>query len=499
MPPPHGESDTQNRPEWFWAFFDARRVGARTVQTLGIYAMEKWFPNPLGTSNCIVFPYRLNGEVVNRKYRPHPAKHPMLQEKAALPTLYNFDAMQPERVVWVEGEMDVAALLECGVTSAVSLKDGAGGHGDRRFEALATHATALGKVRKFILAGDMDKPGLELREELARRLGRHLCWTVDWPIDCKDAGDTLQHYGPDEVTSRIDAATPYPIEGLYRPTPGTLRAMRHRTPPGVLSTGVGALDRILKIPAEGRLIIVTGFPNHGKTSLTRFIMLHTIAKHDRRWAVFSPEHSPSEQFLAECAEVYIGKPFYPQQDLFCMTDDEADQAEEFLTGRVTMIAADSTDEPPTVDWLLALASATVLRDGTTDLLIDPWNELEHIPPAGMTETDYTGRSLQRLRGFGARHGCNIWISPHPAKPPTSRKGEVMSPPLGFDISGSANWVNKPDIGLTVHSPTVGETNVIVWKSRHRRWATRGTDATLEFDASTGRYSTPLAKLPEDGP
>ena len=42
----------------------------------------------------------------------------------------------------------------------------------------------------------------------------------------------------------------------------------------------------------------------------------------------------------------------------------------------------------------------------------------------------------------------FWIVAHPSKPHAGSK----SRPGLYDISGSANWANKPDYGLTYHRP-----------------------------------------------
>jgi twinkle protein len=135
----HTDEQQQHPPDWLYEVFASRRIGARTVNAFGCYVMERRFQE-LGVRPAIVFPYRFRGEVVNRKYRPHPEKNPQLQEPDALPTLFNIDALgdEPQEIVWVEGEPDCLAMFECGIANVVTLKDGAGGTGDKRFEALRT-------------------------------------------------------------------------------------------------------------------------------------------------------------------------------------------------------------------------------------------------------------------------------------------------------------------------------------------------------------------------
>ena len=501
-PPPVHDMKDQTKPDSLYKFFETRGIGAETVDAFGCYITRHWFPGDEGEQNALVFPYLFAGKVVNRKYRS-PKKF-FIQEKNPLQTMFNIDSVTtPDVVVWVEGEADCMAVHESGYPQVVTLPNGAPAElkpeddpsreGDKRFSPITTHADLLGKVKKFILAGDMDAPGSNLREELARRLGRHRCWMVTWPEGCKDACDTLKAHGKAGVQAAIEAAKAYPISGIQNIEDDTLLQLLDMTPPGVMSTGTAATDDAFQLPTEGRLIVVTGYPGSGKTSWTRFVMIHTARQHARKWAVFSPEMQPWADFVAECAEVLVGKSFRPKVGADQMTRREAAHASQWLKHCMTMIVSDAEDDPPTLNWVLEKAQITVLRDGVTDLVIDPWNEIQH-DRDGMTETDYTGRALQRLKAFGLRYGCNVWLIVHPAKPPLIKSGEKRLPPGPYDIAGSAHYFNKADLGITIHAVGIRGTEVHLWKSRHRRWGKRNACALLQFDYVNGRYSTPSADL-----
>jgi len=502
-PQPDTSEATNHRPEWLHTFFADRCIGSRPVDCLGIYATRKWFGDDLGERDAIVFPYFFGGELVNRKYRTAPPEKAFIQDKNPLPTLFNIDraAKNESEIIFVEGEMDVVSLFECGIEHAVSLKDGAPAEAkfrddDKRLAAIRTHADFLEKPKKIILAGDMDRPGLALREELARCLGRHRVWLCDWPDGCKDASDTLKNHGPDAVLDALRNAQPYPIAGLQSINPASMLAHRHGRPPEVMETGAYPTDRILHFPTEGRLTVITGIPGHGKTTWTRFVMVHTMQCHARRWLVFSPEMQPWCDFVADCIEVRVGKPYFPRGTIEGADDREILEQAAWFRDRLTMLVSDAEDVQPTLDWLLDLARAAVLRKQITDVLIDPWNELDQ-KRGTENETDYTARALQRLKAFALRYGCNVWVVVHPAKPYAAKSGDIPAAPGPYSIAGSAHWANKADLGITVHSPGPGETEILVWKTRFRRWGQKGTKATLDFDSLTGRYSTPVDALSDD--
>jgi hypothetical protein len=63
------------------------------------------------------------------------------------------------------------------------------------------------------------------------------------------------------------------------------------------------------------------------------------------------------------------------------------------------------------------------------------------------ETVYIGRALRAIKRFAKVHDVAFWIVAHPTKP---FEGKVRMPRL-LDISGSANWANKADFGLSYHA------------------------------------------------
>lgn len=503
--PPPVEVKPDMRPDSLYEFFDLRGISCDTVDDFGLYLAEKSFRDGDGwvKQPCIVFPYLLAGEVVNRKYRGLADKNAMMQEKDPLPTLYNIDSIpsDADEVIWVEGEPDVMACHEAGFRQIVSLKDGAPDRlkneddpargNDRRFAALDTHAGLLAGVQKFILAGDNDQPGEILREELGRRLGRHRCWTVEWPDGCKDAGDVLRKLGPDALREAIGKARPWPIEGVRSVTGKSLVQFQRSRPPATMTTGVRSVDEKLALPTEGRQVVVTGFPNHGKTTWVMNLIVHTAEKYGRKWAIYSPEMEPVEEFALQIAQIYLQLPARPNKanpNLVVATPEQIFRAGEWMRDKLFFITNDAEDKPPTLDWLLEKWRDCVMRYGVTDGLLDPFNQVEQ-NAGNEPETKFIGRALQRFKAFGRRHGCNQWIIAHPAKPARDKNGAIQGAPGPYDISGSAHWANSADLGITIHTPDA-TTQAIIWKARWRRFGRKGEFANMQMNTDTGRYFSP---------
>jgi len=169
-----------------------------------------------------------------------------------------------------------------------------------------------------------------------------------------------------------------------------------------------------------------------------------------------------------------------------MTKEELSRALAWIGQHFTWIQPG--DE---ADWrienILEIAGQLCLRRGIRGLVVDPWNELEHLRPPGMTETE--SQALNRVRVFARSRGIHVWIVVHPAKLYRRDDGKYPVPTL-YDCSGSANWRNKADNGICIwrdlsehDSP---EVEIHVQKIRFRHVGQRGV-CTLFYDPICATY------------
>jgi twinkle protein len=187
-------------------------------------------------------------------------------------------------------------------------------------------------------------------------------------------------------------------------------------------------------------------------------------------------------------EKYIGKPFLEARyagSSMRMSSEDVEEGLEWLDDRFHVIRYED-DELPSVDWVLNLARAAVLRCpplapcpgprlltlpsrsllafsssvrhgkvpagvrlcryGIRGLVIDPYNELDHQRPVHMTETEYVSQMLTRIKRFAQHNDVHVWFVAHPRQ----LQGWKGEPPNLYDISGSAHFINKADNGIVIH-------------------------------------------------
>jgi twinkle protein len=233
----------------------------------------------------------------------------------------------------------------------------------------------------------------------------------------------------------------------------------------------------------GDLSVVTGIPGSGKSEFIDALMVNLAQRYGWRFGICSFENPPGEH-IAKLAEKYLGQPFW-EGPAPRMSDAELQRTLDWLADCFYLIRAD--DEAPTVDWILAAARGAVLRHGIRGLVIDPYNELEHKRPPNQTETEYVSQLLGKVKRFGQTHGVHVWFVAHPAK--MQRENGAIPPPTLYDISGSANWANKADVGVVVHRDPMRvppQMDIYVRKIRSKAFGRIGV-TSLCYDPSTGRF------------
>lgn len=445
---------------------------------------------------AVAFPYYFKGELINVKYRTVDKRFQM--EKGARLTFYGLDDVAKlADIVIVEGEFDKLALEVCGMKNVISvpngapakLKDGDVNDNSGAFEYLIHAEEILKGARRVTIAVDNDQAGNNLRIELTRRIGLAKCFVVEWPEGCKDANDALQRVGIDVTLDCINSAVPCPISGLYSVLDfnGSLIEYFETGMRAGVPTGFENLDRLYSV-MPGEITVVTGVPNSGKSEFIDALMINLSKGNNWRFGIFSPENS-KEQHVTKLVEKVVGAPTSPA------SPNRMDM-ENFLGGVSWVgnffyfIVADDGDDLPTLDWILDKAHAAVFRYGIKGLVIDPYNEIEHNIPPGMNETMYVSKLLSQIKRFARAHAIHIWIIAHPTKMKADKDGKMQVPSL-YDISGSANWVNKTDNGLVVFrsEDAADQTEIHVKKIRFKHVGRRGM-CHLNYDKDTGRYTPP---------
>jgi twinkle protein len=287
--------------------------------------------------------------------------------------------------------------------------------------------------------------------------------------------------------------------------PSTYRDRLHKLwkeglPPGS-STGWRAVDKHYTV-APGRMTILTGWPGSGKSEWLDALLLN-LAKAGWRHCIFSPENQPCELHVSKFLEKYSHKPFGAGLTER-MSVDEMDEAITEIEEWFRFIGPSFSTERLsfTIDEVLKAAECDFRlrglwskRENNLGLVIDPWNEIEHLRPAALSETEYVSQTLSMIRAWARANAVHVWVVAHPQKLKRDDQG-VLPVPRPDAISGSQHWWNKADACITVWRELgegrKDETDIHVWKIRFKHIGIPGK-VTLRYDRVTGLY----AEIPQN--
>jgi twinkle protein len=463
-------------------FFTDRGITNNTLLRFGITEAKEWMPQFDAETAVICFNYYRLGELVNIKFRG--AKKAFKMAKDAELIFYNIDAIQDEsECIIVEGEMDCLAVYEAGFYNCVSVPNGAS-KGNQKLEYLDNCFEYFANKTKVILMTDADEAGYQLRDELARRIGKEKCFKVEYPADCKDANDILLKYGKERLQNAVKEAKELPIEGIIgmdEVFEDVVRLYEHGYPEGI-RLNIGEFDEHLRL-YKGQLTIVTGIPGSGKSEFVDMIACKTIQQEGWKWGIFGFE-TPTQFHVTRLAEKLTGKAFGFRKDpLNRMTVQAFEKAVGIIDQNCFFVNIDEVDV--SIDGIIEKAEQLVIRKGIQGVIIDPWNYVEQRKDRSQTETEYISETLTKLKRFLKRYDLHCFLIAHPTK--LRKEGGKYEVPTMYSISGSAHFFNKTDNGITVYRDfETNNVDVHIQKVKNY-WLGKLGCVTFMYDTETRQY------------
>jgi len=416
-------------------FLNRRGISRAAAESLGVYSTEVFFRKLDRVGEAIGFPYYNQGRIYASKLRCIEKKDH--SQAGSCETLWGIDHVaDTDQLTIVEGELDVLAAVTAGLKNVVSVPGGAPDskpvdiENDRRFSFIQHSEKLLDQFDDIYLAGDGDRPGEIMIEELARRLGKHRCWRVKWPDPHKDCGAVLQDGGSEAVGEAWRAAERFPVAGLYEPATFYPRVdtLFLRGAGIGKSTGYPSLDSLFTVVA-GSMTVVTGLPGSGKSEFMDQIAIKLADREDWPVALVSPENEP-DFHLVKLIQKRVRKQFFIGSENR-MSKDELEQAKKWIAQRF-VFGHQADGSLNTVSGIMERLKAAVVRYGVRMAVVDPTNYIE--VPANQKETQWVSDTLSKFRAFAQHHDVAMFLVAHPAKLYPGRDGTIPVAD-GHTISG----------------------------------------------------------------
>jgi len=459
--------------EWF----KTRGISKQTLTDLKISEGSEWMPQTQKSENVIEFNYFMGGELLNVKYRDGRKNFKLF--KGAEKVFYNIDSVVGhDYCVIVEGEMDVAALYEAGITNAISVPNGATLK-TNNLDYLDSCIDYFEGMNNVIIATDTDDAGLALQTELIRRLGSEMCLTATFE-DCKDANEYLIKHGKEKLVSRITGAKPVPLENVttFRDHENeVIDFVNNGFKPG-FQIGLDNFDDIFST-YTGQFITVTGIPSSGKSDFVDQMCIGYNANYGWKTAFASPENKPNFLHAHKLMrKVWGGMPV----------------GADVHTERWNKVANHVNDnfyhidmERYSLESVLAKGAELVKRKGIKCLVIDPFNKVRATTANDNDINKYTMEYLMQIEIFAKKHDVLVIIVAHPTKMYKNDKG-IIEVPTMYNIKGGGEWYDASYHGLVVHRNYLNKTVMVkVLKVKFQNLGENGAECHFRWNPDSGGY------------
>lgn len=447
------------------------------------------------TVPAIGFPYRKGDDIYAMKWRSADTNK-MFSQQNVCEDFFNIENyVEGNDLLICEGEMDACAWLSSDIPANVtvlSIPNGAPARvrdgkidpsDDNKFKYIWRAKSQLDAAPRIILNTDNDDPGNALKEEIVRRIGRNKIWTID--LDgYKDAAQALEAEGDGYLLGRFDDVEPLPTIGLHR-AEVFYDAVDELYDNGQFrgaSTGLLSVDKLVQIPM-GMVSVVTGFPSSGKSDFIDQLCVN-LAEGEGYKTVFCSFEKPPELHMMQLAQKRTKLQFF-DEDGERMNVEQLDSAKKWLDDHFLFMDY-RRDGPTDIDGILDIASSAVMQMGCRILVIDPYNYLTM--PASAKETDEISGMLTRVQQWAKSHDAHVFFIAHPTKVNGDGRGHKVVP-TGNDVSGSAAWYAKADIGWTMwrDPQNIEPSELHIWKIRWS-WIGNHGYTPLKFNRSIGVWS-----------
>ena len=458
-------------------WFEGRGISNNTLVKMKITEGKEFMPQTGKEENTIQFNYFINNELINIKYRDGKKNFKLV--KGAEKIFYNIDStVGHDYMVIVEGEMDALSFVEAGISSVISVPNGAT-VSNNNLEYLDNCIDYFENKEKIILAVDQDEAGENLKQELIRRLGAEACYTCDFGV-YKDANEFLIHNSRNMLSDVIKNASAVPIENVLtlKDVDDELQEfIEEGFKPGY-QIGLDNFDSIFST-YTGQFITVTGVPSSGKSDFVDRMVVGYQLKYGWKTAFASPENKPT--FLhAHKLMRKIGDWMPTKEDI---NTTKWKEVSNVINDNFFFIENERYD----LDSVLSKGAQLVKRKGIKCLVIDPYNKVKMNGSAAMSIPDATMEYLTRIEAFAKKYDVLVIVVAHPTKMYKKDDGTLDEPNM-YNIKGGGEWYDASYHGLLVHRNYEKKTvKVKVLKVKFQNLGENQAEAHFKWDHISGNY------------
>ena len=201
-------------------------------------------------------------------------------------------------------------------------------------------------------------------------------------------------------------------------------------------------------PKKGEITVLTGIGNYGKSSFKKWYQAMRILLYGEKFATFSPEDNPPEEYYHDFVEILLGcdctpsNPNRPSRQIYEYTYDWVCKHIFYVYPK---------DVSPTPQYIMEVFLQIIIKENVDGVDIDPFNQLANNYNNFAGRDKYLEWVLSLFSRFSQINNVYFWIIAHPKLMVKNTTGNYPCPDV-FDIADGALWNNKLDNILVYHRP-----------------------------------------------
>lgn len=483
-----------------------RGISRRVIMENGV-SMDK-FGN-------VVFPYRMNGTLVNTKSRSLTKKD-FRQSANARPIVFNYDRAMAalksmtngeKTLILTEGEIDSMSWEEAGFLATVSVNQGAPNKNDSNYDnklrCIDESIEIFEEADFIVLSADNDENGEVMNEYIIRRFGAEKCLRIDFG-DWKDANEILCNLGKDKLIKIYENRKEIKLDGVFYlddVRDSMMRDFYHGKQRG--TTTYTDLDAAWTwMPGEVNLW--TGYNNEGKSFMLQYLAVLKAFHEGKKFGFFTPENMPMNNFFDELIEIYIGKScdrhYENHPEIQVMSREEYEMGMDFISRHFFCVY------PPKdfkLDTLFEMAEYLIRKQNIFGFVIDPYNWVEHRMRPGEREDLYISRFMTKLGNFSKERQLSMHLVAHQTTPSKGTDG-LYPCPSKYGVKGGGTFSDKTDNVLGVWRPRYAmdkfDTEVVFFSEKIKKQKLVGLPQRIgaEFCGIDIRFNRPKNRYTFNG-
>lgn len=175
-----------------------------------------------------------------------------------------------------------------------------------------------------------------------------------------------------------------------------------------------------------------------------------IILYGEKFATFSPEDNPPEEYYHDFVEILLGcdctpsNPLRPSQEVY-------DRTYDFISQHIFYVYP--KDISPTPAYIKQVFLELIIKEKVDGVDIDPFNQLANDYEKNGLRTDkYLETFLSDCSRFAQINNVYFMIIAHPKLMKKEAGGKDYPCPEVFDVADGAMWNNKMDNILVYHRP-----------------------------------------------